>query len=81
VSLTVQAGPTGHTQVVVPLKSVAAIKDALHQCQADPMQLREAARHSYAEACKMHAYGRVLVVASLSGELLFYENVGAPQWA
>lgn len=70
------AGP-----VVVPGKSVAAVKEALKRSGADQNLLPEAAQRAYTEGCKMRAWGRMIVVATLTGELHLYENAGAPQWA
>lgn len=66
---------------VLPAKSVTAVRAALKECGVAAAGVAEAARRAYAEGRKMHAFGRVIVVATLTGELCLYENVGAPQWA
>jgi hypothetical protein len=74
----VQEGTANAT--TVPAKSVASIKDALKHCSLPVAHLPEAAQRAHAEACKMHAVGRMIVVATLTGELCLYENSGSPQW-
>ena len=68
--------------VVVPPKSVAAVRDALKDCQQEPRPevVRSAAERAYATGGELHAFGRVIVVATVTGELHFFENTGAPQW-
>lgn len=68
---------------ILPAKSVVSVKAALKECgvAVGAQAVTEAARRAYAEGRKMHAFGRVIVVATLTGELCLYENVGAPQWA
>jgi hypothetical protein len=66
---------------VVPPKSATAIKAALKDCAATKTTLRDAARRAYKEGRKMDAFGRVIVVAMLTGELCLFENLGAPQWS
>ena len=59
------------------------MRDALKQGQqeAGAEQLHRAAECAYVGANEMHAFGRVIVVATAAGELKFFENTGAPQWA
>jgi hypothetical protein len=77
--LLVQVSGTANP-IVVPPKSVAAMKHALKQSHSKPEHLHEAAVHAHAEGCKHHAAGRMIVAATLTGELCLFENVGASQW-
>lgn len=63
-------------------RSLAVLRDLVkqHKQVVEPQQLGEAVQRARAAGCKLHAYGRVIVVASASGELLLYENIGAAEW-
>lgn len=65
---------------VVPPKSAAALRAVLKDCAATNTTVRDAAKHAYSEGRKMDAFGRVIVVATLTGDLCLFENFGGPQW-
>jgi hypothetical protein len=62
-------GPTG-----ISPKSHAAIKDVVRRHKLEAHEVSEASKRAHANGCKLNAYGRVIVVACISGDLLLYEN-------
>jgi hypothetical protein len=56
------------------------VKAVLKTFKRDPSEAEEAVRRARATGCNMAAFGQVILVATLSGELLVYENTGGPEW-
>lgn len=66
----------------VSQKSSVVLKEIMKQSQADTSDaaLQAASELAYTNACKLQAYGRVIVSAGFNGEIRVYDNVGFPAW-
>lgn len=73
--------PAAELAAGVTAKSLTVVKDLLKKCNMDAAAYMPAVEHACATACRMQAWGKVIVVASVTGDLLLFENFGSAAWS